>query len=110
MASPPIATRSSRTRATATVRSTASTATTSRREDYFDATGLEWTSPSPNLRSVSAVVLYPALGLVEGTNVSVGRGTLSPFELLGAPWIDGAAFTRALTSAKLAGVAFAEAT
>ncbi len=81
-----------------------------RRGDYYDATGLEWVSPSPNLRSVTAAVLYPALGLLEGTNVSVGRGTSSPFERLGAPWIDGAALARDLTTASLAGVAFTEAT
>jgi uncharacterized protein YbbC (DUF1343 family) len=67
-----------------------------RRKDYFDRTGLPWTSPSPNLRSVGEVVLYPALGLVEGTNVSVGRGTDAPFERLGAPWLDADAFARAL--------------
>ena len=81
-----------------------------RREAYYDATGLEWTSPSPNLRSIAEVVLYPALGLLEGTNVSVGRGTETPFERLGAPWIDGATLSRALASANLPGVAFAEAT
>ncbi|HEX4514688.1 MAG TPA: exo-beta-N-acetylmuramidase NamZ domain-containing protein, partial [Polyangiaceae bacterium] len=81
-----------------------------RRDAYYDATGLQWTSPSPNLRSITSVVLYPALGLVEGTNVSVGRGTEAPFERLGAPWIDGGALSRALASANLPGVAFAEAT
>ncbi len=81
-----------------------------RRDAYYDATGLQWTSPSPNLRSIAAVVLYPALGLVEGTNVSVGRGTEAPFERLGAPWIDGGALAHTLASAKLPGVAFAEAT
>ena len=80
------------------------------RDAYYDATGLSWTSPSPNLRSVEQVVLYPALGLVEGTNVSVGRGTEAPFERLGAPWIDGVALARTLASAKLPGVAFSEAT
>jgi uncharacterized protein YbbC (DUF1343 family)/CubicO group peptidase (beta-lactamase class C family) len=81
-----------------------------RRDAYFDATGLAWTSPSPNLRSIAEVVLYPALGLVEGTNVSVGRGTDAPFERLGAPWIDGGALVRSLATANLPGVAFAEAT
>ncbi len=81
-----------------------------RRHDYFDSTGLTWISPSPNLRSVAEVVLYPALGLLEGTNVSVGRGTTTPFELLGAPWIDGDALARALGVAKLGGVTFAPTT
>lgn len=80
------------------------------RDAYYDATGLPWTSPSPNLRSIAEVVLYPALGLVEGTNVSVGRGTEAPFERLGAPWIDGGALAHTLASAKLPGVSFAEAT
>jgi uncharacterized protein YbbC (DUF1343 family) len=77
-----------------------------RRDQYWDATGLDWVSPSPNLRSVAEAVLYPALGLLEGTNVSVGRGTDAPFERLGAPWIDGAALARDLASAKLPGVSF----
>jgi uncharacterized protein YbbC (DUF1343 family) len=56
------------------------------------------------------VVLYPALGLLEGTNLSVGRGTQTPFEVLGAPWIDGAALAQALEAAKLGGVGFSPAT
>jgi uncharacterized protein YbbC (DUF1343 family)/CubicO group peptidase (beta-lactamase class C family) len=58
------------------------------RGDWFDETGVEWTNPSPNLRSLTEAALYPGVALVEGTNVSVGRGTDTPFELLGAPWID----------------------
>lgn len=77
-----------------------------RRGDYFDRTGLVWTSPSPNLRTVDEVVLYPAIGMLEGTNVSVGRGTPTPFEVLGAPWIDGEALARRLTAASLDGVTF----
>jgi len=77
-----------------------------RRGEYFESTGLSWVSPSPNLRSVDEAVLYPALGLLEGTNVSVGRGTDTPFERLGAPWIDGDALARSLGAAKLEGVAF----
>ncbi|MBN2573649.1 MAG: DUF1343 domain-containing protein [Deltaproteobacteria bacterium] len=77
-----------------------------RRSAYHDETGLPWRPPSPNLRTVSAAVLYPALGLLEATNVTVGRGTPSPFEVLGAPWIDGAALAAELASAELAGVAF----
>ncbi|HTF44715.1 MAG TPA: exo-beta-N-acetylmuramidase NamZ domain-containing protein, partial [Terriglobales bacterium] len=55
------------------------------RGDWYDSTGLAWINPSPNLRSVTEAALYPGVGLVEGTNVSVGRGTETPFEWLGAP-------------------------
>ena len=57
------------------------------RGDWYDSTGLPWINPSPNMRSLTEATLYPGVGLVEGTNVSVGRGTDTPFELLGAPWI-----------------------
>ncbi|MDB4946202.1 MAG: hypothetical protein JWP97_5736, partial [Labilithrix sp.] len=67
-----------------------------RRRDYFDHTGLVWTAPSPNLRTPEQVVLYPMLGLLEGTSVSVGRGTETPFEVLGAPGLDGEALARKL--------------
>src|SRR5712675_643882 len=68
------------------------------RGDWYDSTGLPWINPSPNMRSLTEATLYPGVGLVEGTNVSVGRGTDAPFELLGAPWIDSAAFARALSA------------
>jgi len=58
------------------------------RGDWFDSTNLPWVNPSPNLRSLNQATLYPGVGLVEGTNVSVGRGTDTPFELLGAPWVN----------------------
>jgi uncharacterized protein YbbC (DUF1343 family) len=77
-----------------------------RRAAYFDQTGLVWTPPSPNLRSVAQTVLYPGVALVEGTNVSVGRGTDTPFEVVGAPWIDDRLANR-LRSESLPGVAFA---
>ncbi|MBX3187692.1 MAG: DUF1343 domain-containing protein [Labilithrix sp.] len=77
-----------------------------RRRDYFDRTGLTWVSPSPNLRTVEEVVLYPAIALLEGTNVSVGRGTSTPFEILGAPFIDGEALAKKLESLAPEGVAF----
>ena len=77
-----------------------------RREDYFDATGLHWVNPSPNLRSTDEALLYPAIGLLEGTNLSVGRGTDVPFEVFGAPWIDGPTLASALNAAGLAGVTF----
>lgn len=74
--------------------------------DDFDATGLKWVNPSPNMRSVTEAFLYPGVGLWEFTNVSVGRGTGTPFELLGAPWIDPDAFTAALRAASIPGVRF----
>jgi uncharacterized protein YbbC (DUF1343 family) len=55
--------------------------------DWFDSTGLPWVNPSPNLRSLTEATLYPGVALIEGTNVSVGRGTDTPFEVVGAPWI-----------------------
>jgi uncharacterized protein YbbC (DUF1343 family) len=75
-----------------------------RRESYGDETGLPWVNPSPNLRSVSEAVLYPAIGLLEATNVSVGRGTDAPFEQVGAPWIDGSALAAAVTAEAQTGV------
>jgi SSS family transporter len=76
------------------------------RGDWFDATGLTWTNPSPNLRSLQEAILYPALGLIETTNISVGRGTDTPFRYAGAPWIDGPALARALNARFLPGVRF----
>jgi len=58
------------------------------RGDWFDSTDIPWVNPSPNLRSLNQNTLYPGVALIEGTNVSVGRGTDTPFELLGAPWIN----------------------
>ncbi len=55
--------------------------------DWFDSTGVAWVNPSPNLRDLNEATLYPGVGLIEGTNVSVGRGTDTPFEVLGAPWM-----------------------
>jgi SSS family transporter len=76
------------------------------RGDWFDATGLTWTNPSPNLRSLREAILYPAIGLIEATNISVGRGTDTPFAYVGAPWIDGPALARALNARFLPGVRF----
>jgi uncharacterized protein YbbC (DUF1343 family)/CubicO group peptidase (beta-lactamase class C family) len=78
-----------------------------RRSAYLDETGLPWVNPSPNLRSVTEALLYPAVGLLESTNLSVGRGTEAPFERLGAPWVDGNALAGALAADGLAGVSFA---
>jgi uncharacterized protein YbbC (DUF1343 family) len=77
-----------------------------RRAAYFDEMGLVFTPPSPNLRTAGETLLYPAVALVEGTNVSVGRGTDTPFEVLGAPWIDGKKLMAELSRESLAGVAF----
>jgi uncharacterized protein YbbC (DUF1343 family) len=76
------------------------------RGDWFDATGLTWMNPSPNLRSLQEAILYPATGLIEGTNISVGRGTDTPFEYVGAPWIDARALAHALNARFLPGVRF----
>ena len=57
------------------------------RGDWFDSTGLLWINPSPNMRSLNEAILYPGIGMIESTNISVGRGTDTPFEVLGAPWI-----------------------
>ena len=80
-----------------------------RRNRLMTETGLTWQNPSPNLRDLEAALLYPAIGLLESTNVSVGRGTERPFHVLGAPFIDGGALLRALRAAALPGVTFAEA-
>jgi uncharacterized protein YbbC (DUF1343 family) len=80
------------------------------RRQYFDHTGLTWTSPSPNLRSVDEVVLYPAVGLLESTNLSVGRGTDTPFEILGAPFIDGEVLAKNVRARGIPGLVVEEAT
>jgi uncharacterized protein YbbC (DUF1343 family) len=80
-----------------------------RRTTWYDETGLAWVAPSPNLRSLAATILYPGVGLIEDTNVSVGRGTPTPFELVGAPWIDGQALAAMLERRGIAGVRFAKA-
>jgi len=76
------------------------------RGDWFDSTGLEWVNPSPNLRSVTEAALYPGVALIEGANISVGRGTDSPFELVGAPWIKSKEFATYLNARVIAGVRF----
>jgi len=77
-----------------------------RRDDWFDDTGITWENPSPNMRSLVAATVYPGIGAIEGTNISVGRGTDTPFERIGAPWIDGAALAAALNARALPGVRF----
>ena len=76
------------------------------RGDWFDATGLMWINPSPNLRSLTEAVLYPGVALIEGTNVSVGRGTDAPFEVVGAPWIKGRDLAQYLNAREISGVRF----
>ena len=76
------------------------------RRSWYDETGLQWVRPSPNLRTLTAATLYPGVAMVEGANVSVGRGTESPFELMGAPWIDGTQLAGRLNQRKIPGVSF----
>jgi len=76
------------------------------RSMHWEETGLRWINPSPNMRSVPAAFLYPGIGLLETTNISVGRGTSSPFELFGAPWVDADRLAAALAERNLPGVAF----
>jgi uncharacterized protein YbbC (DUF1343 family) len=76
------------------------------RADWYDETGLPWVNPSPNLRTLTQAILYPGVGMVEGANVSVGRGTSMPFELLGAPWMDAEELAAHLNSRKIQGVRF----
>lgn len=77
-----------------------------RRGDWYDATGLVWTNPSPNMRRLTAAALYPGVGLLEFTNVSVGRGTDTPFEVFGAPYIAPRDLARVLNAEALPGVRF----
>ena len=77
-----------------------------RRDMWFDATNLTWVNPSPNMRNLTQATLYPCTGLLEGTNLSVGRGTDQPFETFGAPWIDGRKLAAALNGANLPGLRF----
>jgi uncharacterized protein YbbC (DUF1343 family)/CubicO group peptidase (beta-lactamase class C family) len=76
------------------------------RGDWYDSTGLPWINPSPNLRSVTEAALYPGVALVEGANVSVGRGTETPFEVLGAPWIKDRELAQYLNARNISGVRF----
>lgn len=77
-----------------------------RRGMLWDATGLPWRNPSPNMRHLTAALVYPGVGIVETTNVSVGRGTERPFEWIGAPWIDGRKLAKRLNAMGVAGVRF----
>lgn len=77
-----------------------------RRELYYDATGLPWIIPSPNLPTLDSAIVYPGAVMFEGTMLSEGRGTTRPFELIGAPWIDGERFADAMNARGLPGVHF----
>ena len=77
------------------------------RSMWFDQTGLPWVNPSPNIRSLTGALLYAGVGLLEATNLSVGRGTATPFEVIGAPWItDPGGLADALNAAAMPGVTF----
>ena len=77
-----------------------------RRDQWFDMTGQPWINPSPNMRNLIQATLYPGIGAIEGTNISVGRGTDTPFEQVGAPWIDGVQLADALNARNLPGIRF----
>jgi uncharacterized protein YbbC (DUF1343 family) len=77
-----------------------------KRTDWYDETGLPWVNPSPNLRSLTQAILYPGVALVEGANVSVGRGTDKPFEFLGSPWIKAKELVEYLNNREINGVKF----
>jgi len=79
------------------------------RSAWFDQTGLPWLNPSPNIRSVTEALLYSGLGLLEATNLTVGRGTDTPFEIVGAPWIEPYGLSAALNDLSLPGVRFVPA-
>ncbi len=80
------------------------------RRDTYDLTGLAWIAPSPALRTLRAAFLYPGVEILQAGGVSVGRGTPTPFELFGAPWIDSAALLAALNARSVPGVLFAATT
>jgi uncharacterized protein YbbC (DUF1343 family) len=77
-----------------------------KRSDYFEATGLPWVLPSPNMPTPDTAVVYPGQCLIEGTNLSEGRGTTRPFEITGAPWLDAAKLAQHMNAQKLPGVKF----
>lgn len=79
-----------------------------KRNEWFDETGLPWVIPSPNLPTPEGTTVYPGQVLLEGTNLSEGRGTTKPFEFFGAPWIDGYVLARELNALNLPGVKYRE--
>jgi uncharacterized protein YbbC (DUF1343 family) len=77
-----------------------------RRADYYDRTGLLWINPSPNMRSLTEALLYPGVALLEATSLATGRGTDTPFERIGAPWIEPRTLAQALAARGVPGVRF----
>ncbi len=77
-----------------------------RRDLWFDQTGLTWVPPSPNLRTMTQTTLYPGVAMVESSNISVGRGTTSPFEVIGAPWVSGTQLANYLNARQIPGISF----
>jgi uncharacterized protein YbbC (DUF1343 family)/CubicO group peptidase (beta-lactamase class C family) len=77
-----------------------------KRDDWFDETGLAWINPSPNMRNMNQATLYPGIGAIEYSNISVGRGTDQPFEQIGAPWINGSQLADKLNARHLPGIRF----
>jgi uncharacterized protein YbbC (DUF1343 family) len=78
------------------------------RDEWFDETGLPWVMPSPNLPTLDSATVYPGEVIFEGTNLSEGRGTTKPFEMFGAPWIDGFVLAQKLNELNLPGAKFRE--
>jgi len=78
-----------------------------RRNYFFESTGIRWIPPSPNLRTMKGAITYPGLEILQAAGVSVGRGTETPFEQFGAPWMDGEKMAAALNAAQLPGLKFA---
>lgn len=78
------------------------------RNYFFESTGIRWVPPSPNLRTVKGSIVYPGLEILQSAGVSVGRGTETPFEEFGAPWMDGVAVSEALNSLRLPGLRFVD--
>jgi uncharacterized protein YbbC (DUF1343 family) len=76
------------------------------RDQWFDETGLAWINPSPNMRNMNQATLYPGVGAIEYSNISVGRGTDQPFEQIGAPWINGRQLAERLNSRRIPGIRF----
>ncbi|MGC2163917.1 MAG: serine hydrolase [Silvibacterium sp.] len=76
------------------------------RGDWYDSTSLLWIDPSPNLRNMDEATLYPGIGMIEASNISVGRGTDTPFQWIGAPWIDAIQLSTALNGRMIPGIRF----
>jgi uncharacterized protein YbbC (DUF1343 family)/CubicO group peptidase (beta-lactamase class C family) len=76
------------------------------RGDWYDSTSLLWVNPSPNLRTLNEATMYPGLGMIESSNISVGRGTDTPFAWIGAPWVDATQFAAALNHRMIPGIRF----